>query len=105
MLAFLGDIQRQLLPGNPGAPKSQVLEAWSSMVLPSSSISSTVEHQGGNYSKQMCHGQKSRFIGDGKIPPLKGILIMGPINPYYWVDEFIPYMEMPWELIDPGTNT
>ena len=26
----------------------------------------------------------------------------GYINPYYWVDEFIPYyMEMSWELIDP----
>ena len=31
---------------------------------------------------------------------------MGPyFHPYYWVDEFIPYfMEMSWELIDPGTH-
>ena len=39
------------------------------------------------------------------IPPLIGILIMGPYKPLLtWVDEFIPYyMEISWELIDPGT--
>ncbi len=39
------------------------------------------------------------------IPPLIGILIMDIyiyLNPYYWVDEFIPYsMEMSWDVIRP----
>ena len=45
-------------------------------------------------SHHLCHGQKSRFLGDKLIPPLIGILIIGIyiyIKPYYWVDEFIPY--------------
>ena len=35
----------------------------------------------------------SRFFGDGKLlPPLMTeSLFHGYINPYYWVDEFIPY--------------
>ena len=38
------------------------------------------------------------------IPPLIGILIMGPYKPLRnGVDEFIP-MEISWELIDPGTH-
>ena len=43
----------------------------------------------------MCHGQKSRFVGDGHlIPSLIGILISwGPINPYDWVEFPIPYAE------------
>ena len=46
---------------------------------------------------------KSRYIGDGHHTfnrnPYNRYM-----NPYYWVDEFIPYyMEMSWELIDPGT--
>ena len=54
----------------------------------------------------LCHGQKSRFFGDGKPPTFNdGILISwGPINPNRdWVDEFIPYyMEMSWEFfLDP----
>ena len=54
----------------------------------------------------MCHGQKSRFIGDGHPTFNDGILLMGPYKPLRtWVDEFIPYyMEMSWELIDPGTH-
>ena len=42
---------------------------------------------------EMCHSQKSRFFLDKLIPPLIGILnpYNGYINPYYWVDEFIPY--------------
>ena len=36
------------------------------------------------------------------MQPLIGNPYNGYINPYYWVDEFIPYyMEMSWELIDP----
>ena len=38
------------------------------------------------------------------IPPFNRNPYNGYINPYYWVDEFIPYyMEISWELIDPGT--
>ena len=46
---------------------------------------------------------KSRVLLGMIIPPLVGILIMGPYKPLRtWVDEFIPYyMEMSWELIDP----
>ena len=47
-------------------------------------------------SRNMCHGQKSRFFGDKLIPPSIGILIMGPYKPLRnWVDEFIPYYR-PW---------
>ena len=44
------------------------------------------------------------FVGDGLLPPLMGILIMGPYKPLRtWVDEFIPYMEImgvdrPWHI-------
>ena len=49
---------------------------------------------------------KSRVcLGMGIIQPLiVGILIMGPISPYYWVDEFIPYykeimgVDRPWHI-------
>ena len=45
---------------------------------------------------------KSRVFLGMVIPPLIGNPYNGYINPYYWVDEFIPYyMEMSWELIDP----
>ena len=53
----------------------------------------------------------SRFVGDGKPPTCNRNPYNGYINPYYWVDEFMPYlmtipyyMEMSWELIDPGTH-
>ena len=55
----------------------------------------------------MCHGQGCRvFLGMGDIPPLMTeSLFHGYINPHYWVDEFIPYyMQISWELIDPGTH-
>ena len=41
----------------------------------------------------------SRFFGDGRPPTYnRESLYNGYINPYYWVDEFIPYyMEMSWE--------
>ena len=40
----------------------------------------------------ICAMVKSRYIGDKLIPPLIGILIMGPYKPLRnWVDEFIPY--------------
>ena len=46
-----------------------------------------------------CAMVKSRYIGDKLIPPLIGNPYNGYINPYYWVDEFIPcYMEMSWEF-------
>ena len=37
------------------------------------------------------------------IPPLIGNPYNGYINPYYWVDEFIPTIGKQWELIDPST--
>ena len=38
---------------------------------------------------------KSRYIGDGH-PTFNRNPYNGHINPYYWVDEFIPYyMEIP----------
>ena len=39
----------------------------------------------------MCHGQKSRFVGDGHPTFNARNPYNGYINPYYWVDEFIPY--------------
>ena len=50
----------------------------------------------------ICHGQKSRFFGDGHPTFNDGILIMGPYKPLRtWVEFPIPYyMEMSWELID-----
>ena len=33
----------------------------------------------------------SRFVGDGKNPTFNRNPYSGYINPYYWVDEFIPY--------------
>ena len=40
----------------------------------------------------MCHGQKSRFIGDGRPPTFNRNLYNGCINP--WVDEFLPYYNL-----------
>ena len=37
------------------------------------------------------------------IQPLIGNPYSGYINPYYWVDEFIPYYMEIMELIDPST--
>ena len=44
----------------------------------------------------MCHGQKSRFSGDGKPPTFNdGIFLMGRLDiPYYWVEFPIPYGPM-----------
>ena len=39
----------------------------------------------------MSQGRSTRCIGDKPIPPLIGNPYNGYINPYYWVDEFIPY--------------
>ena len=46
---------------------------------------------------------KSRvLLGMGDLPPFNRNPSNGYINPYYWVDEFIPYyMDISWELIDP----
>ncbi len=53
--------------------------------------------------RKICARVKSRYIGDGH-PTFNRNPYNGYINPYYWVDEFIPYyMEISWELIDPGT--
>ena len=38
----------------------------------------------------MCAMVKSRYIGDGH-PTFNRNPYTGYINPYYWVDEFIPY--------------
>ena len=35
----------------------------------------------------MCHGQKSRFFGDGKPPTFNRNPCNGYINPYHWVDD------------------
>ena len=35
----------------------------------------------------MCHGQKSRFVGDGNNPTSNTNPYNGYINPYYWVDD------------------
>ena len=51
--------------------------------------------------KQVCHGQGCRYIGDGH-PTFNRNPDNGYINPYYWVDEFIPYymeimgVDRPW---------
>ena len=37
-------------------------------------------------SRYMCHGQKSRFVGDGH-PTFNRNPYNGYINPYYWVDD------------------
>ena len=47
-------------------------------------------------------GSKLLVLGMGIIPPLIGNPLNGYINPYYWVDEFIPYymeimgVDRPW---------
>ena len=53
----------------------------------------------------MCHGQGCRYIGDGHPTFNDGILISwGRINPYeIGLMSLSPYMEMSWDLIDPGT--
>ncbi len=53
----------------------------------------------------MCHGQARRvFWGMGIIPPLIGILTMGILNPYYWVDDH-PLLCGNNGSLDPGTKT
>ena len=48
--------------------------------------------QGDYYFVHICARVKSRvLLGMGNLPPLKGNPYNGYINPYYWVDEFIPY--------------
>ena len=36
-------------------------------------------------------GSKLLVLGMGNLQPLTGNPFNGYINPYYWVDEFIPY--------------
>ena len=44
------------------------------------------------FAKGICAMVKSRVLLGMVIPPLIGILIMGPYKPLRdWVDEFIPY--------------
>ena len=51
---------------------------------------------------QVNHGQGCRYIGDGRPPTFNRNPSNGYINPYYWVDEFIPYymeimgVDRPW---------
>ena len=42
------------------------------------------------HSYAMCAMVESRYIGDGH-PTFNRNPYNGYINPYYWVDEFIPY--------------
>ena len=51
---------------------------------------------------QRCHGQKSRFIGDGH-PTFNRNPYNGYINPYYWVDDH-PLLYGNNGSLDPGTN-
>ena len=52
--------------------------------------------------KMKCAMVKSRYIGDGRPPTFNRNPYNGYINPYYWVDEFIPYymeimgVDRPW---------
>ena len=54
----------------------------------------------------MGHGQKSRFFGDGRPPTFNRNPYNGHTNPYYRVDEFIPYymeimgVDRPWHIWD-----
>ena len=42
--------------------------------------------------KQLNHGRSTQCIGDGRPPTFNdGNPYNEYINPYYWVDEFIPY--------------
>ena len=47
----------------------------------------------------------SRFFGDGKPPTFNRNPYNGYINPYYWVDDFIPYymeimgVDRPWHIL------
>ena len=53
---------------------------------------------------QVCHGQKSRFLGDGH-PTFDRNPYNGYINHYYWVDEFIhPLLYGNNGSLDPGTS-
>ena len=49
----------------------------------------------------MCHGQKSRFFGDGH-PTFNRNPYNGYINPYYWVDDH-PLLYGNNGSLDPGT--
>ena len=54
--------------------------------------------------EHMCHGQGCRVLLGMVIPPFNRNPYNGYINPYYWVDEFIPYyMEIMNGSLDPGT--
>ncbi len=50
----------------------------------------------------VCHGQKSRFFGDGRPPTFNRHPYNGYINPYYWVDDH-PLLYGNNESLDPGT--
>ena len=50
----------------------------------------------------MCHGQKSRFFGDGHTTFYNKSLFHGYINPYYWVDDH-PLLYKNNGSLDPGT--
>ena len=55
-----------------------------------------ITHFGPDVKKQLATyvpgSSPSRFVGDGKPPTFnRESLFHGYINPYYWVDEFIPY--------------
>ena len=61
-----------------------VLVCWSVIFLKQQLYSSDI------ISVSICAMVKSRYIGDGH-PTFNRNPYNGHINPYYWVDEFIPY--------------
>ena len=50
----------------------------------------------------VCHGQKSRFFGDGRPPTFNRNPYNGYINPHYWVDDQ-PLLCGHNGSLDPGT--
>ena len=57
----------------------------------------------GGVESHVCHGQKSRFFGDGH-PTLNRNPYNGHINPYYWVDFYHPLLYGNNGSLDPSTN-
>ena len=71
---------RHLLPGTAGGPKSPVVSVGA----------------------HLCHGQKSRFLGDGRPPSFNRNPYNGYIYLYYWVDDH-PLVYGNNGSLDPGT--
>ncbi len=76
---------------------------WSIHVSECTLWSTSIARNGKYPLFQMCHGQKSRFIGDGRPPTFNRNPYNGYINPDYWVDDHPPLYGNNGSL-DPGTN-